>query len=213
MPAHPPRDAGPVLAALVHKLGSPLGAVANYAYLLEGGVVPDALEGIQGGVGRVKTLLEGARRWLDGVDPKPGSLTADEAVAALERAADAQRRSLSLDIRALPALAVGVDTWVLLGSELLANAAQAGDRAAVVVDGAVRDGVARVSFRDDGPGWSGADAERAFGYFVTLDPESPRAGMGLSIVADLAKACGGQAWGAPRTNGGAVVHIELPAGN
>ena len=64
MPADTPIDAKPVLAALLHKLGSPLGAVANYSYLLEGGDAAEAIDGIQSGVGRAKTLMAGARRWI-----------------------------------------------------------------------------------------------------------------------------------------------------
>jgi len=211
MSAERPVDATPVLAALLHKLGSPLGAVANYSYLLEGGPSSEAVEGIQTGVARAKTLIVAARRWIDRLS-YPATPGTDDAAAELRGAADAVESPLIVDVDALPPLLVSAVAWSTICAELFANAQQAADELVhVVVAGTVENGVARISFRDNGPGWTADDAGRAFGYFVTLDPASPRAGMGLPIVADLAARHGGRAWGEPGPEGGAIVHVELPS--
>jgi signal transduction histidine kinase len=73
-----------------------------------------------------------------------------------------------------------------------------------------RNGAVRLHVRDDGPGFPGELA--AFERFTRGDSARGRggAGLGLAIVAAIARAHGGTAGAAARSGGGADVWIELP---
>ena len=73
-----------------------------------------------------------------------------------------------------------------------------------------RGGAVRLHVRDDGPGIP-ADLD-AFERFTRGDAARARggAGLGLAIVAAIARAHGGDAGAAPRPGGGADVWLELP---
>jgi signal transduction histidine kinase len=73
-----------------------------------------------------------------------------------------------------------------------------------------RDGAVRLHVRDDGPGFP--DDLAAFERFTRADTARGRggAGLGLAIVAAIARAHGGEAGAANRPGGGADVWIELP---
>jgi signal transduction histidine kinase len=73
-----------------------------------------------------------------------------------------------------------------------------------------RNGSVRLHVRDDGPGFP--EDLAAFERFTRGDSARGRggAGLGLAIVAAIARAHGGEAGAAPRRGGGADVWIELP---
>ena len=73
-----------------------------------------------------------------------------------------------------------------------------------------RDGGVRLHVLDDGPGFP--DGLAAFERFTRGDSARGRggAGLGLAIVAAIARAHGGDAGAANRAGGGADVWIELP---
>jgi len=73
-----------------------------------------------------------------------------------------------------------------------------------------RDGAVRLHVRDDGPGMP--DGLAAFERFTRGDAARGRggAGLGLAIVAAIARAHGGEAGAANGPDGGADVWIELP---
>jgi two-component system OmpR family sensor kinase len=75
------------------------------------------------------------------------------------------------------------------------------------------DGVASVVVSDDGPGF-GAEPERVFERFYRADPARSRAhgssGLGLSIVASLVAAHGGEVSAGASASGGAEVRVSLP---
>jgi signal transduction histidine kinase len=84
-----------------------------------------------------------------------------------------------------------------------------------LVDNALRYGAGAVTVRveqaaihvtDEGPGFTDAQRERAFDRF-----QGSGAGLGLSIVAAIARAHGGSAHADNRPEGGSDVWIELPA--
>jgi two-component system, OmpR family, sensor kinase len=83
---------------------------------------------------------------------------------------------------------------------------------------AARDGggqqVVAVEVRDHGPGFPPGFLPRAFERFQRADPARSRsdggAGLGLAIVASIARAHGGQAHAGNHTAGGAWVIVELP---
>ena len=77
------------------------------------------------------------------------------------------------------------------------------------------DGVARVTVSDHGPGLGPDDAKRIFEPFYRADPSRSRdsggVGLGLSIVAAVAGAHGGEVRVKETVGGGATFEIELPA--
>lgn len=66
----------------------------------------------------------------------------------------------------------------------------------------------RIEFQDNGPGLSAEDAERVFEPFFTRRPKGT--GLGLAITRRIIEAHNGTIAIAPRTEGGAVVTVELP---
>ncbi len=87
---------------------------------------------------------------------------------------------------------------------------------AIEVGVAAVDGVARLSVSDHGPGLSPDDAKRVFEPFYRADPSRSRdsggVGLGLSIVAAVAGAHGGEVKVKETPGGGATFELELPAG-
>jgi len=94
-------------------------------------------------------------------------------------------------------------------SNLIDNAAKFDSSTApieVVVD------TGRVSVADRGPGVPAADRDRIFERFHRADTARtlPGSGLGLSIVAEVAIAHGGQVFAEDRDGGGAVIGLWLP---
>ena len=71
-----------------------------------------------------------------------------------------------------------------------------------------------VEVADDGPGLTEEQAAMVFERFFRSDPSRSRdtggAGLGLAIVASIARAHAGRATAAPRPGGGAVFKIVVP---
>jgi signal transduction histidine kinase len=103
---------------------------------------------------------------------------------------------------------------------LVDNAIKYGPRGQrVTVRLSARDGSARLSVEDEGPGVDAADRERVWQPFVRVSPVrggTTGSGIGLAVVRDLARRHGGAAWvegrdaDAPGTGGGARFVVELP---
>jgi heavy metal sensor kinase len=89
-----------------------------------------------------------------------------------------------------------------------------GRRAAATGDGRGRRPVVAVEVRDDGPGFPPEFLPRAFERFQRADPARGRAdggaGLGLAIVATIARAHHGKVDAGNLPAGGARVRIELP---
>jgi signal transduction histidine kinase len=83
----------------------------------------------------------------------------------------------------------------------------------IVLSARLREGRAELHVEDDGAGFPPAFLERAFDRFSRADEArtSGGAGLGLSIVALVAEAHGGDAAAANRPGGGADVWIGVPA--
>jgi two-component system, OmpR family, sensor kinase len=72
-------------------------------------------------------------------------------------------------------------------------------------------GTVEFAVADHGPGIRAADRERIFRRFARLDPRrTGGAGLGLSIVAAIAAAHGGQAHVTDSPGGGATFRIVIP---
>jgi two-component system C4-dicarboxylate transport sensor histidine kinase DctB len=219
VPPAPVFTTAQVLAALLHKLGSPLGAVVNHAHVLGlGGADPSAsARDLAAAATRAAQLVEGARRWLDACAPAGAPRDLDVAAALDEargRLAGRGVPEVAVEAGPCPPVRVAAAALGRILDELLANAAAAaadGARARVHVDG-VREGpLVRLRVRDEGPGWSEEEALRGFGLFTTGPRGSQGAGMGLPIVSVTARGAGGSVEAAAAPSGGAAVHVRLPA--
>ncbi|MEV6913230.1 ATP-binding protein [Amycolatopsis sp. NPDC051071] len=95
----------------------------------------------------------------------------------------------------------------------LVDNAQRHARTGVVVSASTVDGFGVLTVTDDGQGIPAEDRERVFDRFVRLDDGRARddggAGLGLAIVADIARAHGGTAEVA-EYDGGARLVVQLP---
>ncbi len=99
---------------------------------------------------------------------------------------------------------------------LLENAARYGGSEPISVAVAADGGGARVSVCDRGPGVPGAEREKIFEPFYRLKavPESVGgAGLGLSLVEQIAERHGGRVRCLPRDGGGACFEVLLPVGD
>ena len=64
---------------------------------------------------------------------------------------------------------------------------------------------------DTGEGFAVSDDERIFETFFTTKADG--LGMGLSISRSIIEEHGGRLWASPRPGGGAIFHVNLPAGD
>jgi two-component system sensor histidine kinase MprB len=76
-----------------------------------------------------------------------------------------------------------------------------------------QDGWVDVGVRDHGPGIATGDLPHVFARFYRADSarSTPGSGLGLAIVADVAQRTGGTVTAATHQDGGAVLHLRLPA--
>ena len=103
-------------------------------------------------------------------------------------------------------------------ANLVSNACKHTTAGAIEVEctlGAV-EGMVRVSVLDTGIGISADDVTRLFKPFergAQASPDTPGIGLGLAIVTGIARAMGGSAGATPRSGGGSVFWVEMPAGD
>ena len=208
-----------------HELRTPLSAVRAYAELYDRGAAerPDDLERSMKGISResermsvlVEDLLLLTR--LDEGRPlerEPVDLAeiAREAVDAA-RVVDADR---PIEASLEPAVVVGDrDRLRQVVDNLLANVrahTPPGTEVEVGVHSIEGQAVLRVS--DTGPGFTEEEASQVFQRFYRVDSSRARAsggvGLGLSIVAAVAEAHGGDATARPTLGGGATFIVTIP---
>jgi heavy metal sensor kinase len=126
------------------------------------------------------------------------------------RAEDAGR---AIELVARPDLVVRGDRRRL--EQALANLVENALRhgaGAVRLEAAARNGTLELRVRDEGPGFPPDFLDHAFERFSRADAsrERPGAGLGLAIVAAIARAHGGAANASNRADGGAAVTLSLP---
>jgi signal transduction histidine kinase len=84
----------------------------------------------------------------------------------------------------------------------------------IAIEVSSRNGTARLSISDDGPGIAPAERTRVFERFVRLDSDRSRsgggAGLGLAIVAEVVAAHGGTVTIDDRPGGGTTMIVALP---
>lgn len=166
-------------------------------------------------VGTIERVLTDILDWTRPAPLRPEAIDpadlVDAAVALARPELDEHRVELRLS--PLPAglfLRADVAQAGRALAELLRNAALASATGGVV-DVTVRSAgpLAALEVRDHGPGLPDADRSRAFEPFFTLRARG--IGLGLPLVAQIARAHGGAAELTPAPGGGLVARLLLPA--
>jgi len=200
------------LAALLHRLASPLGAIANFAYLLPADGPAGTRDGILAAMASVRDTLLQARRWLDALATAHGEVPAggSDLAAALREAPGRLGVPVPVDVPDLPRVAVPPATAARLADAILRDAAAAGALSDMRVEHTAGEDV-HVAFTYGGRVWSEAEAAHAFDLFSPQGSASNDAQDERAIVGSLADRFGGRAWGAVGPAGEAVLHVMLPA--
>lgn len=212
-------------ADVAHELRTPLAILRSQLEAVQDGVL-DLTPGLVASLheetlrlGRLVADLE----TLAGDDHASFSLehlTLDLAELARSVAAGFQHRfaerDLQLELRLNPAPVCG--DRIRLGqvlTNLLSNALKfvpAGGRVVVTTESDAS--TASLEVRDDGPGIPEAELPRVFErYFRGSGARANGSGIGLAVVAALARAHGGQVTAANAPEGGAVITLTVPVSN
>lgn len=119
-----------------------------------------------------------------------------------------------IEVDALPTV-LGQETAVrAVLQNLIANAvkhAATAGRPHIHLSGEVRDGTARITVADDGPGVPVAEREAIFALAVRGTSDAPGHGIGLATCARIVHASGGRIGVDQGPSGGAAFWFELPA--
>lgn len=211
--------------SIAHDLRSPIGAVLNFATVLEldhgddlGPEGRSVLNRIRRSAESGLSLLDALSR-LSGVSRAPFRLTPVEVEAIARQAfaevgAGAPRADLS--IGALPPVLADADLLHVAFREVLSNAVKftSGRTKPKVAVGGRREADGSVTYwvADDGVGFDMRFGGKLFRPFERLHSrdEFPGAGVGLAIVRKVAERHGGRAWAEGAVDGGARVYISLP---
>ena len=213
-----------------HDLRSPLGAVVNFAALLEedyGGRLDqaglDMLERIRRSAESGLDLLDGLLRLSRAARNAPKRRPVDMAELAREAFEEAS------GAQGNPAVQLRVDEIppalcdpVMIGNvfaNLLSNSikySRGQDPIHVHVGGAVEDGENLYFVRDTGVGFDMRYSKKLFGVFERLhaSEEFEGTGVGLAMVAKIVRRHGGRVWAESEIGRGATFYFSLPrAGN
>lgn len=208
-----------VVADVSHQLRTPLAALRLRIDLLAEDADAETaaeLAGARDELARLSRLVDGmlAVARAENVVPQPVPVAVGEVIAERVAAWRPVADDRGIELRAEP----GEGGTVPLGDghleqildNLLANALDAaGEGNHVAVRASATPGGTRLEVRDDGPGMSAADRERAFLRFATASPNGT--GLGLAIVHRLVTANGGSARLAEAPGGGLSVIMDFPA--
>jgi two-component system OmpR family sensor kinase len=209
------REERALLAAVSHEIRSPLARLRMLSELARSGNQTEArlseIEAeIEGIVTLIGKLLASSRLEFDALQRK--TLNARQLAA---RALEALSLEPSL-LQSPASVAVEGDATLLgraLGN-LLENAVRhAGgvEHLNVTTHELPSGNVVRFEVLDRGPGFPAGALTRAFDAFFSAGaPDEPSLGLGLSLVARIARAHGGRAYAENRAEGGARVVLELP---
>jgi signal transduction histidine kinase len=208
-----------VIADVSHQLRTPLAALRLRLDLLASDTDPDTAHELAGALGelaRLSRLVDGLLAVARAENVVPVPVAVDVAEVAAERAAAwhpvADDRGIALEVRAggtlLARLGEGHLEQIL--DNLIANALEALSAGQQVVVTAIATAAGpRLEVRDNGPGMSAEDRERAFLRFSTSNPNGT--GLGLAIVHRLVTSNGGTASLAETPGGGLTVTLDFPA--
>ena len=212
-----------------HELRTPVAAVSAYAELFERGAdsrpedLARVMQGIRGETTRMGHLVEDLMLLARLDEDRPIERAPVDLVALAGEAIEAARAvgpEWPIELHAKQPVEVSGDRSRLrqVFDNLLANVrahTPAGTHTSVNIG--QDDATAVCTIADDGPGISADTADRLFERFYRVDPSRSRAsggaGLGLSIVAAIVDAHGGNVTAAPAPDGrGAVFTFRIPAG-
>jgi two-component system OmpR family sensor kinase len=214
------------LADASHELRTPLTSIRGYAELFRRGAsqreedLTKSMRRIEDEAARMGLMVEDllllARLDQDRpLEREPVDLTTVAADAVADARAANPDREISLEATA-PVEVRGDEARLRqVAGNLLANALDhTPPGTAVTVRAAANGDHAVLEVADRGPGLSGEQAERAFEPFFRSDPSRDRttggAGLGLAIVAAIAKAHGGAVELRETPGGGATFEVSIP---
>ena len=210
-----------------HELRTPLAAVSAYAELFDRGAsgrpedLARSMTGIRTETTRMGELVEDLLLLARLDEGRPVRSEPVELVALAAEAVAAARAvgpEWPAQLQAVEPVEVAGDASRLrqVLDNLLANArahTPAGTKVTVTVRRTAGGGELEVA--DDGPGMTPDEVGRAFERFYRADPSRSRrhggAGLGLSIVAAIVKAHGGEVTAQATPGGGATFTVRLPA--
>jgi signal transduction histidine kinase len=207
-----------VLADVSHQLRTPLAALRLRLDLLASDSDPDTARELAAALeelARLSRLVDGLLAVARAENVVPVPIAVDIAEVAAERVEAwhpvADDRGIALQATPGPP----VLAWIGEGhleqviDNLIANALDAlGPGQRVVVTTAATPGGARIVVRDNGPGMTAEERERAFLRFSTNNPNGT--GLGLAIVHRLVTSNGGTAGLAESPGGGLTVTLDFP---
>jgi two-component system sensor histidine kinase MprB len=203
-------DASHELRTPIATLRANIGLLANPGTLdprERSGLLEDVQEELESMTALVSELVELARG--EEPDVAPTEFRLDEVVkGAVDRAA---RRAPDLSFRTKlePSMITGVPERVERAVTNLLDNARKWSPPSQTVDVAVHDGLVEV--RDHGPGIAAEDAPLVFNRFYRAKAARgmPGAGLGLSIVKQIADAHGGSVSIDQAADGGAILRLQL----
>ncbi len=192
-----------ILYSISHDLRSPLGAVLNYAAILEEdyGEVLD-----REGLHMLSRVRSSAGTAMDRVDSvleltrvarrEPDRTPLDMAKLVTQAASQVVDPSIRLDLRPLPEVCADRELMLRVWTELLANASEhcmAAKDPAIVVDGSLDGHEAIFAVTDNGEGFDMRFEAKLFRPFERLHAatESSGVGMGLAMAAAILRRHGG----------------------
>jgi two-component system OmpR family sensor kinase len=212
------------LADASHELRTPLTSIQGYAELLRKDALPDpaardrALARIEQEAARMGDLVgDLAVLAREGEGPAPELVRVDFNAVVAEVVRDARvidgSRAIGFEsTQAVPVLAdpAQLEQLVhnLIGNALAHTPAGSPVEVGVTVDG----GRAVLEVRDHGPGMDATQAARVFDRFYRGSPggRDGGSGLGLFIVASLARTFGGRAWVTSTPGEGSTFTVALP---
>jgi signal transduction histidine kinase len=193
------------LADASHELRTPLTALrGNMAYLARHGATPELVAELEADAERLARLADDllVLSREEAAAPPAEVIRLDElaqAVAAQPRVKRGELEAVSVRgdrsalERALANLIRNAELYGPPGGRITVRAEQ-------------KNGVARLSVADEGPGLAAGEVEQAFGRFWRRSDGEPGSGLGLAIVRATAERHGGRAYAE-----GSRFTIELPA--
>lgn len=220
------------MARMSHELFTPLNIITGYAALVRERCEEHAVEGVGGDIDRIEVAANGLgrllRHVLDLTDLDAGRATVifgdiglAELLARVAEAAGttAARSGTAIRLHVPPGLRVRSDRQRLetIVGEIVDNACRFTRGGHVDITAAAVDGGVRIEVRDDGPGMSDEDRERAAAPFFQADESARRrhdgAGLGLTVAARLCARIGGTLALRSAVGQGTTVTVLLPAGS
>ena len=212
---------GRVATSLAHEIHNPLSAIRMHSQLVQSApaeelpaaaaaFVPVLIEE----TGRIESLVN---QWMFLTRPEPpltSALDLGELVAQSVRAHSAGAAHAGVDVRAEVGGGLIVDgDRRRLGQAItnaMVNAFQAMQRGGVLeISGARSDKFIALNFQDNGPGFSPGALEHCRELFYS--EKEGGMGIGLTVIAEVLEAHGGQLEAANAQPGGALVSFYLPA--